>query len=106
DKPSIVLPGGGGIQMDLFMQPKDRSLRSRFGISEGIPLVCNPRGFRAYIRNDTFFRAAALVAQRRPETLFIAVGMKDNPVAERWITSLGLGTNIRLLPKLSRPEMA
>ena len=106
-KPSIVLPGGGGIQMEVFgAQQADSKARGRFNIPEDAPLVCNPRGFRRYVRNDTFFRSAALAIKRRPDIIFAAVGMQGHPVAERWISSLGIKKNVRLLPILSRTEMA
>jgi glycosyltransferase involved in cell wall biosynthesis len=106
-KPSIVLPGGGGIQMDVFgsRQP-DSTVRRRFEIPEDVPLACNPRGFRAYVRNDTFFRSVALTTKCRPDVVFAAVGMQGHPAAERWISSLGIQQNVRLLPMLSRAEMA
>ena len=105
-KPSIVLPGGGGIQMDVFgARQADSTVRARFDIPDDVPLVCNPRGFRAYVRNDTFFRCIALTTKRRSDIVFAAVGMQGNPVAERWISSLGIRQNVRLLPILSRAEM-
>jgi glycosyltransferase involved in cell wall biosynthesis len=106
-KPSIVLPGGGGIQMDVFGSGQaDSTVRRRFEIPENVPLVCNPRGFRGYVRNDTFFRAVALTTKCRRDVVFAAVGMQGHPVAERWISSLGIQQNVRLLPMLSRGEMA
>jgi glycosyltransferase involved in cell wall biosynthesis len=107
-KPSIVLPGGGGIQTDFFGgRSRERSkIRHRFNIPEEVPLVCNPRGFRAYVRSDTFFRSAALTVRKRPDAVFAAVGMQGHPIAERWIASLGIQQNVRLLPTLSRSDMA
>jgi len=106
-KPSIVLPGGGGIQMDMFgLREADSAIRRRFNIPGDVPLVCNPRGFRGYVRNDTFFRCIALAVKRRPDIVFAAVGMQGHPVAERWISSLGIQQSVRLLPALSRTEMA
>jgi glycosyltransferase involved in cell wall biosynthesis len=46
------------------------------------------------------------VLKRRPDTLFIAVGMKDNPIAERWIERLNVRTSVRLLGDQSRNQMA
>jgi glycosyltransferase involved in cell wall biosynthesis len=107
-KPSIVLPGGGGIQLDMFAGyvTEDVTIRRRFNIGEYAPLVCNPRGFRAYVRSDTFFRCVSLTAQKRPDIVFAAVGMRNHPVAERWVAKLGLQQSVRLLPTLSRDEMA
>jgi glycosyltransferase involved in cell wall biosynthesis len=107
-KPSIVLPGGGGIQLDIFglQVGKDPALRRRFNIPDDAPLVCNPRGFRAYVRNDTFFRAIAYTAKKRSDIVFAAVGMQGHPHAERWVSRLKIERNIRLLPALPRVEMA
>jgi len=106
-KPSIVLPGGGGIQMEVFCGERaDSTARGHFNIPEDAPLVCNPRGFRRYVRNDIFFRSAALAIKRRPDIVLAAVAMQGHPVAERWIAALGIQKNVRLLPILSRTEMA
>ena len=107
-KPSIVLPGGGGIQLDIFgSQPgKDLAVRRRFNIPDDAPLVCNPRGFRAYVRNDTFFRSIAYTLEKRPDVVFAAVGMQGHPHAERWVSKLKIRRNIRLLPTLPRAGMA
>jgi len=106
-KPWLVIPGGGGVQLDLFgdaaMTP---DVRACFSIPANAPLVCNPRGFRpGGVRNDTFFRAAALTTKARPDVIFAAVGMRGNAVAERWTASLGIEGSMRLLPTLSRAEM-
>jgi glycosyltransferase involved in cell wall biosynthesis len=107
-KPSIVLPGGGGIQTDVFGEHSrdPLAMRRRFNIPEHAPLVCNPRGFRAYVRNEAFFRAIALTAEKRPEIVFAAVAMQGHPIAECWVSSLRIQQNVRLLPALSRYEMA
>ena len=107
-KPSIVLPGGGGIQTDMFSGGKqpDLGIRRRFNIPDEAPLVCNPRGFRAYVRNETFFRSIALTVKKRPDIVFAAVAMQGHPIAERWVSSLRIQQNVRLLPALSRCEMA
>jgi glycosyltransferase involved in cell wall biosynthesis len=107
-KPSVVLPGCGGVRIGLFGRRcgDDFAVRRRFDIPDGVPLVCNPRGFRAYVRNDTFFRSVAYTSTKRPDIVFAAVGMRGHPIAERWVSSLGIHANIRLLPTLSRHEMA
>jgi glycosyltransferase involved in cell wall biosynthesis len=107
-KPSIVVPGNGGIQMDLFAERReqDGAFKGRFGIPEDVPLVSNPRGFRSYVRSDTFFHSVALTIKRRPDVIFAAVGMLGHPVAQRWVSSLQIEKNVRLLPALSRQDMA
>lgn len=101
-KPSIVLPGAGGVQMDLFYPPESgknppSSARSR--------TVINPRGLRAYVRNDAFFRAIPLVMAQFPGTRFICPAMAGEKQAQRWIDELGIGSNVDLLPHQSRQQM-
>lgn len=103
EKPSIVLPGAGGVQIDLFFPPDpegpgESSLRSRS--------VINPRGFRAYVRNDTFFRAIPIVLANRPEVRFVCPGMAGERRALDWIKDLGIENSVELLPHLSREGMA
>jgi glycosyltransferase involved in cell wall biosynthesis len=106
-KPLAILPGGGGVQTDLFLQEAaDPHLRSELDIRADAPVVINPRGFRAYARNDTFFKAIPRVLQARPHTIFVAIGMKGNPIAERWIERLGVRASVRLLGGQSRNQMA
>jgi hypothetical protein len=57
DKPAVVLPGAGGIQLDTFYP----------GSAEREPVVINPRGLRAYVRTDTFFRSIPLVLAMVPQ---------------------------------------
>ena len=66
-KPGIVLPGAGGIQMDVFYPAQEAP--------EQPPLVLNPRGLRAYVRTDTIFQAIKLVHAQRPEVRFACTGM-------------------------------
>ena len=74
----VIMPGGGGVVRDLFRPalPAMESLRPEVreqleGLSAGSPIVVNPRGFRAYVRNDTFFRSIPGVLERVPGTMFL-----------------------------------
>ena len=69
-------------------------------------MVLNPRGVREYVRTDTFFRAIPGVLSHRPDVVFVAPGMRGNTVAERWVKILGVHDAVRLLPTVSRPDMA
>jgi glycosyltransferase involved in cell wall biosynthesis len=101
-KPGLVVPGAGGIQMDTFYPP-DENLPD----AQRQPLsVINPRGIRAYVRNDVFFRSIRLVAQQLPEVKFFCPAMADDPQAEKWVRELEIEANTCLLPKQSRLEMA
>jgi glycosyltransferase involved in cell wall biosynthesis len=96
-RPSIVLPGAGGIQLDIFFPPEE---------PVSSPVVINPRGLRAYIRNDTFFKAIPRVLDKRPETRFLCPAMLDEPQAEKWVADLGIGGAVTLLPHLNPEEIA
>jgi glycosyltransferase involved in cell wall biosynthesis len=108
DKPAVVLPGAGGVQAELFYPPE---IGNAEGADNGNCLdrtrrVINPRGFRAYVRNDTFFKAIPLVLARRPETRFVCPVMAEEPQARRWVDELGIQANVDLLPRQTRPQMA
>lgn len=101
-KPVAVLPGAGGVQLSSFYPPppKDEDLKG------GIPLVINPRGMRAYVRNDTFFRSIPLVLEQYPNARFVCVNMAGEQQAIRWIKELDITSSVDLLPKQTRSEMA
>jgi glycosyltransferase involved in cell wall biosynthesis len=113
DRPSVVLPGGGGVVRDLFKPalPEMETLRPEVrkqleDLPVDSPIVVNPRGFRAYVRNDTFFRSIPGVLERVPEAIFLCPAMAGNEEASRWIAQLKIEQSVRLLPKLSQGEMA
>jgi glycosyltransferase involved in cell wall biosynthesis len=97
-KPSAVLPGGGGVQRDLFYPPPEGEIQP--------PVIINPRGFRAYVRNEAFFHAIPQVLQKHPHARFICPAMSEEAQALRWVAGLNISRNIDLLPRQSRPQMA
>jgi glycosyltransferase involved in cell wall biosynthesis len=99
EKPALVLPGAGGIQLDVFQPPVEPNDRQG-------PVVINPRGFRAYVRNDTFFKAIPLVLREFPEVRFVCPTMQGVVQAERWVDELGIRSAVTLLPQLTRHAMA
>ena len=107
-RPAAVLPGSGGIQMDLFRAgAASAEVRARWNIDAGRPVIVNPRSFRpGYVRNDTFFNAIPRVLARRGDAIFVGVGMAGHPYAEEWRRRAGVGASIRLLPSVPRAEMA
>jgi glycosyltransferase involved in cell wall biosynthesis len=98
DRPAWVLPGGGGIHLEIFHPDNHPSCQTEY--------VINPRGIRAYIRNDTFFQAIPLVLQKRPQVQFICPNMKGESQAEGWVSSLGIAGQVQLLPRQSSTQMA
>jgi glycosyltransferase involved in cell wall biosynthesis len=103
-KPAVVLPGGGGVQLDVFYPPD--SLAKDSEPSQGLPTVINPRGFRSYVCNEAFFHAIRLVLGELPRVRFICPAMAGEAQAERWIEALGIGEAVELLPQQTRQQMA
>jgi glycosyltransferase involved in cell wall biosynthesis len=97
-KPYIILPGNGGVHVDIFY-PGDPSseLRAELGIQPGAPIVINPRGVRAYVQSDVYYQAAKLVIAEMPQTIFVDIGVKDIRAIERLIATNGLGNNVRMV---------
>ncbi|RME89039.1 MAG: glycosyltransferase, partial [Anaerolineae bacterium] len=96
-KPTLVVPGSGGVRTTLFYPPAR-------GLEE--PVVVNPRGVRAYVRNDVFFRAIPRVLEEFPQARFLCADMADSPHARRWVEKEGVASAVELLPHLSSSQMA
>jgi glycosyltransferase involved in cell wall biosynthesis len=96
-RPTLVVPGNGGIKTDVF-HPPAKPVED--------PVVINPRGFRAYIRNDVFFRAIPLVLSKRPDAKFICAAMAGEPQALKWIQKFDIARAVELLPPLPHAKMA
>ncbi len=80
-KPTLVIPGNGEIRTDIFYPPSQP-------VDE--PIIFNPRGFRAYVRNDIFFQAIPLVLEKHPNAKFICASMANESQALQWIDKLNL----------------
>jgi glycosyltransferase involved in cell wall biosynthesis len=96
-RPALVAPGNGGIRTDAFYPP-DEPVEA--------PVIMNPRGFRPYVRNDSFFKAIPLVLEKQPGAKFIFALMAGEPQAEQWIEELNIGHAVELLPPVTHPKMA
>ena len=96
-KPTLVAPGNGGIRSDVF-HPNAKPVEE--------PVIINPRGFRAYVRNDSFFKAIPLVLAKHPNAKFICTTMAGEPQALQWIKELNIGHAMELLPVMPHFEMA
>jgi len=97
EKPTLVIPGSGGIRGDVFFPPRQAA---------ETPLVVNPRGFRAYVRNDSFFQAIPLVLKERPDARFACAAMAGEPQVLEWIEKLGISHAVELLAPRPHLEMA
>jgi len=96
-KPTLVIPGNGGIHRDIFYPPSKP-------VDE--PIVFNPRGFRAYVRNDVFFQAIPLVLKKYPPAKFVCASMANEPQALQWMEKLNIRESVELLPALPHFQMA
>ena len=111
-RPQLVLPSNGGVRRDIFYpgEPGQSEHPALTHILEtlapGVPVVVNPRGFRAYVRNDTFFRSIPKLLERVPSAVFLCPGMADQRQAEEWIARLQIGDSVHLLPKLAPSDLA
>lgn len=113
-RPSLVVPTNGGVRKEHFYPASARDEELPPGSVLWQHLQCipsqaivgvNPRGFRAYVRNDTFFRALGIARTRRPDLVFVCPAMEGEAEAQRWISQLALGESVVLLPPLSPAEM-
>ncbi|MFC2042634.1 glycosyltransferase family 4 protein [Chloroflexota bacterium] len=117
-KPTVVLPGGGGVQLNMFYPPNsDSDLKSGKQSSEQMSVqkngqersrftVINPRGLRAYVCNDVFFQAIPLVLAEEPAVQFVCTTMAGERSALRWVDELGISEHVSLLPRQTRAKMA
>jgi glycosyltransferase involved in cell wall biosynthesis len=106
-KPWLLAPGSGGVRPDEFNAAlPDQQLRERLELSEGAPVVINPRGFRAYVRNDVFVRALPSVLARFPGAIFLCPGLEGIGSIEGLARQLGVEKSLRLLPTASPKLMA
>jgi glycosyltransferase involved in cell wall biosynthesis len=96
EKPTLVTPGNGGVRGDVFYPPSEPVMN---------PVIINPRGFRAYVRNDMFFQAIPLVLAKRADAKFICTSMKGDAQAEQWIEELRIEGALELLAPVPHKEM-
>jgi glycosyltransferase involved in cell wall biosynthesis len=98
EKNTIVLPGNGGIRREVFSLPLEPRPLSP-------PVIINPRGFRTYIKNDTFFHAIPKVLEEFPDAKFICPAMEQEVQAQKWVKQLGISHAVQLLPLIPHERM-
>jgi len=106
-KATVVLPGGGGVQMELFHPIKDTDPERINNIGEYNKVyIINPRGFRAYVRNEAFFQAIPEVLSKYSQAVFLCPAMAGEDQAKRWVEQYDVSKSVELLPYQTRSEMA
>jgi len=109
---SLIVPTNGGVQTQIFRPtppeelPQASDLRVRLAQLGVRPIVVQPRGFRTYVRNDTFFRSIPEIVRQVPDVHFLCPGMQGEAEAGRWLRRLGIEPAVSLLPRLTPSEMA
>jgi glycosyltransferase involved in cell wall biosynthesis len=96
DKPTLVTPGNGGVRSDVFYPPK---------MPVTNPVIINPRGFRAYVKNEAFFKSIPLVLAKRGDARFICSSMQGEAQAVQWMKELKIEHAVQLNPPLSHAQM-
>ncbi len=107
DCPTLVVPGGGGIDLTEMHRLRTEITDTLAGsIPGGVPLVVNPRGLRpGYVRNDVFFESIPLILQHRPDVFFACPSMAGQAEALGWVERLKIGRSVRLLPYLPQTQL-
>jgi len=96
DKPTLVAPGNGGIRSEIFYPPKEPAKN---------PVVINPRGFRAYVKNEAFFKSIPLVLAKRSDARFVCSSMQGEPQALQWMKELKIEHAVQLNPPFLHAQM-
>jgi glycosyltransferase involved in cell wall biosynthesis len=96
DQPTLVTPGNGGIQTDVFYPPQEAAKN---------PVVINPRGFRAYVKNEAFFKSIPLVLEKCGDARFVCSSMQGEAQALQWMKQLGIEHAVRLDPPFMHAQM-
>jgi len=104
DKPALVVPGAGGIDLNLINKARQPVL-DQYHLPWDCPLIINPRGIRAYTQTDVFFSSIPMVLQRFPNAHFICTGMKGEKQAEDWVNRLKIHKNVTLLPAIPQNDL-
>lgn len=106
-KPSMVAPGNGGIDANLFSPVADRAaVRREIGLPENVPVILNPRGLKEYIRNDTVFASMPLVWEQFPEAILVCASMAGKAQAISMAEATGHPERIQLLASMPREQLA
>ena len=104
DRPTLVIPGGGGIQLEKIDAPyKLKTLPEE--LPENL-IVVNPRGQRpGSLRQDIFFQSIPLVLEKFPQAFFICPQLAGDIESENWVKRLRIGSNTKLWPHLEQEQL-
>ncbi len=100
-KPTLVVPGGGGIHLDEIKETANKDI-DHLDLPQKAPIIINPRGIRAYAKTDIFFQAIPTVLEEFPNAIFVCPGMRGKPEAEKWVNKFSLQKNVKLFDTLDQ----
>jgi len=106
-KPTIVLPGSGGVQLELF-HPIEDTISERLDQAYEFEkfYIINPRGIRTYVCNEAFFQAIPEVLRKYPQAMFLCPAMAGESQAQHWVEQYHLVKSVELLPYQTRLQVA
>ena len=96
DSLTLVAPGNGGIRSEIFFPPSKPVTN---------PVIINPRGFRAYVKNEAFFKSIPLVLAKRSDARFVCSSMQGEAQVLGWMKELKIEHAVQLNPPLSHAQM-
>ncbi|HET6845456.1 MAG TPA: glycosyltransferase family 4 protein [Anaerolineales bacterium] len=96
-KPTLVIPGSGGVRLDVFHAPQT--------VPEE-PVVINPRGARAYVRTDVFLLAIPRVLQQFPKARFLCTGLAGDRDTAQLISKLDIAHAVQVIPQVTQQYLA
>jgi glycosyltransferase involved in cell wall biosynthesis len=104
-KPTLVVPGSGGIVGARF-SASGATLRAELGIPSSAPVILNARGLREYVHLPEFIAAAKLVLRSNVDAHLICTGMRGYAPMDDLVSGLGPdGSRVHLLGTIPHSQM-
>jgi len=103
-KPTLVVPGGGGISFEEIDASKKENFFENDDSHKG-PVIVNPRGIRSYAQTDVFFQALPMLLTRYPEVKIYCPAMEGKIEAIKWVNQLNLQKSVTLLPSIPQKKL-
>jgi glycosyltransferase involved in cell wall biosynthesis len=98
-----LVPGAGGIVLNELPAPLG-SMRLDLTGTE-VPMVINPRGFRRYVNNRSYFEALSILRRRGVRFRAISVDLEGYPEALAWVEEFDLVGSLTILGKITSAEL-
>lgn len=105
-KPSLHVPGSGGLDLDAINSTNAGSFDlQKIGLEPGQLLAINSRGYRpGSVHQDVFIKAVNLVRDKLPGLKFVCPGLAGGE-ASGWVEQCGIRDQVIILPLLSQSEL-